>query len=126
MKVILLHKGSKEYSYIFLNSLSCGHSDYQAPENLDLPFLPYRTQKDKRTVFALCRSCAESNSTTQCFHEPVMRTLHGEYTFQDVNMALRFINCNFDSDFFCFPTDIVGLQMLEFKNENMLQLIYLF
>ena len=57
------------------------------PQQLNFAVLPYRA-RDK-TVFPLCRKCAEEDQTDTCNHNEHERRLEGIYTFHELFTALR-------------------------------------
>ena len=57
------------------------------PPHLNFAVLPYRT-RDK-TVFPLCRTCAEQDKNDYCIHNDDERTVEGTYTFYELAKSIE-------------------------------------
>lgn len=61
--------------------------DILPPRKLLLPLLPCKI--NKKTMFVLCRTCAENVQKTECQHTDEERMLHGVYVTDEVYKALE-------------------------------------
>ena len=59
----------------------------EAPQNLEFPFLTHRT-KDSVSVAALCKTCAQNQTLSNCKHKEMEKYLTGNYTTLEINYAL--------------------------------------
>ena len=57
------------------------------PQQLDIAVLPYRARN--KSVYALCRKCAEQDTNEECNHNEDERELEGIYVFHDLFKAIQ-------------------------------------
>ena len=80
----------------------CGEHEHQvkgllqltilAPQNLHIPFLPYRINQPgeaEKSLSALCRTCCEQKNKHCCNHTPRERSFTSVWTLDEIAYALR-------------------------------------
>ena len=72
-----------DYNSVEIHGL--GHVSILAPNNMNIPFLPYRV--DKKSVCALCCTCAINMSNNPCNHNEREKAFTSVYTLQEVAYA---------------------------------------
>ena len=59
------------------------------PRRLYHPVLPYRSEKSKKLLFPLCRTCAEQSNQERCTHSDDERALEGTWVTLEVQEAQK-------------------------------------
>jgi hypothetical protein len=63
------------------------HCEILPPDDLRLPVIPYRA--NGKLTFPLCRTCVETQQTSQCHHRDQHRVLTGVWCTPEIHIALE-------------------------------------
>jgi hypothetical protein len=59
------------------------------PSNLHIPVLPVHSGKDKKLLFPLCKTCADTFQVDQCQHSDKERAITGTWFSEEIKLALE-------------------------------------